>query len=269
MNDIISIKNISFSYGKNDIFKNFSLDVEKGDFVTIIGPNGSGKSTLVRILLGLEKTDGEIYINTLKMNHKNIREIMSKIGAVLENPDDQFVAETVMHEIAFSLENMQVEANEIRKKVNKMAEYIGIEDLLEKEPHSLSGGQKQLVSLAAALVIEPDILILDEAFTMLDVDTKERVYKKLIALNESKSLTIINVSHDTEDTLYGNKILVLNKGQNVLYGLKEDVLLEEKKFNNLGLSLPFMAELSIKLKYYELVDKIILDMDEMVNALWK
>ena len=224
MNEIISIKDIDFSYGKHEIFKNFSLDVEKGDFITIIGPNGSGKSTLVRILLGLEKT---------------------------------------------TVENMQVESSEIRKRVNKIAEFVGIEELLEKEPHSLSGGQKQLVSLASALAINPDVLILDEAFTMLDVETKEKIYKKIKYLNETENLTILNVSHDTEDTLNGNKILVLDNGKVILYGPKEEVLLEEKKFNNLGLALPFMAELSIKLKYYDLIDDLIFDMDEMVNKLWK
>lgn len=269
MNEIISIKDIDFSYGKHEIFKNFSLDIEKGDFITIIGPNGSGKSTLVRILLGLEKTTGEIYVNSLRMNKQNIREIMSKIGVVLENPDNQFVAETVMHEISFSLENMQVESSEIRKRVNKIAEFVGIEELLEKEPHSLSGGQKQLVSLASALAINPDVLILDEAFTMLDVEAKEKIYKKIKYLNETENLTILNVSHDTEDTLNGNKILVLDNGKVILYGPKEEVLLEEKKFNNLGLALPFMAELSIKLKYYDLIDDLIFDMDEMVNKLWK
>ena len=104
---------------------------------------------------------------------------------------------------------------------------------------------------------------------MLDVETKEKIYKKIKYLNETENLTILNVSHDTEDTLNGNKIIVLDNGKVILYGPKEEVLLEEKKFNNLGLALPFMAELSIKLKYYDLIDDLIFDMDEMVNKLWK
>lgn len=269
MNEIISIKDIDFSYGKHEIFKNFSLDVEKGDFITIIGPNGSGKSTLVRILLGLEKTTGEIYVNSLRMNKQNIREIMSKIGVVLENPDDQFVAETVMDDIAFSLENMNVDKKEIKSRVNKIAKFIGIEDILEREPHSLSGGQKQLVALASALVTDPDILILDEALTMIDLDVRDKIYKILEQVNKINKITIINVTHDMDEILYGDNLIVIDNGNIVLNGPKEYVLLEEKTFNKLSLKLPFVVELSTKLQYYGLTDHLIFDMEELVDIIWK
>ena len=265
----MTIKGINFKYGEKEIFNNFSLDIEKGTFLTIVGPNGSGKSTLVHILLGLYVTSGTIIIDNLEMNHKNIRRIMEKIGVVFENPDDQFVAETVMHDIAFSLENMKVPSKEIRRRVLEIARYLEIEDLLECEPHTLSGGQKQLVALASALVIDPKILILDEAFTMIDMDTKEKIYKILKDVNEKKEITIINITHDTEDILYGKKVLLLQDGKILEYGNIEDILLEEKTFTRIGLKLPFMADLSIKLKYYGLIDKLVFDMEEMVDLLWK
>ncbi|MBQ2407820.1 MAG: ATP-binding cassette domain-containing protein, partial [Bacilli bacterium] len=170
MKNIIELKNVNFKYGNKELFKNLNLQIERGTFTTIIGTNGSGKSTLIRIILGLLVADGEIKINNLELNHKNLKKIISKIGVVLENPDDQFVAETVMDDIAFSLENMNVDKKEIKSRVNKIAKFVGIEDILEREPHSLSGGQKQLVALASALVTDPDILILDEALTMIDLD---------------------------------------------------------------------------------------------------
>ncbi|HPF83237.1 MAG TPA: ATP-binding cassette domain-containing protein [Bacilli bacterium] len=269
MENIISIDNISFDYGNKKIFENFSLDIKKGTFTTIVGPNGSGKSTLVRILLGLMKTSGKITINGLEMNHTNIKKIISKIGVVFENPDNQFVAETVMDDIAFSLENMQVKPKEIRKRVKEISAYLGIDDILNKEPHTLSGGQKQLVALASALIIEPDILILDEALTMTDLDTRDKIYNILKDINKNKKITIINVTHEMDEVLYGNDIILLDQGKIVLNGSNEEVLENEKAFNKIGLKIPFMAELSIKLKYYGLVDKMILNLDEMVNKLWK
>lgn len=269
MEEIIKIDNINFSYGEHKIFKNFSLNINRGTYTTIIGPNGSGKSTLVRIILGLMKTDGNIIINGLELNHKNIKAIISKVGVVFENPDNQFVAETVMDDIAFSLENMQVDPKIIKGKVKEISELIGIQDILEREPHTLSGGEKQLVALASALIIEPDILILDEALTMLDMDDRNKIYNILNKVNIEKNITILNVTHDIDEVLFGNDIIVLDEGNIILNGSKELVLQEEKTFNKLGLTLPFMAELSIKLRYYGLVDHLIFDMDEMVDELWK
>lgn len=269
MEEIITMENINFSYGEHKIFEDFSLAIKKGTYTTIIGPNGSGKSTLVRIILGLIKTDGKVSINGLEMSHKNIKAIISKVGVVFENPDNQFVAETVMDDIAFSLENMQVDPKIIKQKVKDVVEFIGIKDIVEREPHTLSGGEKQLVSLASALVIDPDILVLDEALTMLDLEERNKMYDILRQVNKEKGTTIISVTHDVEEALYGTDIIVIDDGKIILNGPKELVLEEEKTFNKLGLALPFMAELSIKLRYYGLVDELVLDMDEMVNKLWK
>jgi energy-coupling factor transport system ATP-binding protein len=219
--------------------------------------------------LGLIKAEGEVTINGLEMSQKNVKTIISKIGVVFENPDDQFVAETVMDDIAFSLENMQLEPKVIRKKVKKVAKYLDIEHILEREPHTLSGGEKQLVALTSALVINPDILILDEALTMLDIDDRNKIYSILKQINQDNGVTIINVTHDMDEVLFGKDIIILDEGNIIIKGPKELVLKEEKIFNKLGMALPFMAELSIKLSYYELLDRMIFDMDEMVEELWK
>ena len=119
MKNIIEMKNINFKYGEKYLFKNFNLNIERGSFTTIIGTNGSGKSTLIRIILGLLVAEGEININGKQLNRKNLKDIISKIGVVFENPDDQFVAETVMDDIAFSLENMNVEPKEIKSRIKQ------------------------------------------------------------------------------------------------------------------------------------------------------
>lgn len=269
MDNIIRLKNLNFSYGGKVIFKDFNLDIEKGKFVSIVGSNGSGKSTLVKILVGLLKAEG--YINIYRMNlcEVNLMDIRRNVGIVFENPDNTFVAETVLDEIVFSLENLEYARSTIKSKVDKVLEYIPIKELLEKNPHYLSGGEKQLVSLASALIAEPKILILDEAFTMVDGVMKDKILKLLKKINREKKITIINVTHDMEETVFGDEIIVLNNGKIEIIGDKLEVYKEEKKLKKLGLDLPFMVDLSNKLSYYGLVDKTILDMNEMVNHLWK
>ena len=267
--NIIEIKNLNFKYSDKPVFDDFNLEIKEGTFTTIIGLNGSGKSTLLRIILGLIKCEGEIKIDNLLLNETNIKEIRKKIGVVFDNPDNQFVVETVMDDIAFSLENLQLKSNDIKRKVREIANYIGITKLLNKEPSTLSGGEKQLVALASALVHEPKILILDEALTMVDINTRKQIYNILKDIHKTRNITIINVTHEMEELLYCDDIILIDNGNIILNGPKEEVLLEEKVFNKLNLELPFMASLSIKLKYYGLVDKLMLDMDEMVNEIWK
>lgn len=267
--NIIDIKDLSFKYDEKIVFDKFNLEIEEKSFTTIIGLNGSGKSTLVKIMLGLLNSDGEIRINDISLESKSIKQIRKLIGVVFENPDNQFVAETVMDDIAFSLENLKLKPKDIRAKVKDIANYIGISHLLEREPHSLSGGEKQLVALASALVHEPKILILDEALTMVDINVRIQIYNILKDINEKQGITIINITHDIDELLYGRDIIVIDNGVIVLKGPKEEVLLEEKIFNKLGLELPFIVSLSIKLMYYDLIDKLYFDMNEMVNEIWK
>lgn len=269
MKNIISIKKMEFSYGNNKIFSNFSLDIEKGKFITLIGPNGSGKSTLIRIILGLIKSNGKIKYNDVELDTNNSKNIISKIGVVFENPDDQFIGETVESNISFNLENMQMSSSTIKKKIYSIAKYLGIDNILDRSLHTLSGGEKQLVALASALVKDPEVLILDEALTMVDLENREKIYDILKEINNEQGITIINITHDVDESLYGDTIIVIDNGKIILNGPTKDVLMEEKIFTKLGLSLPFMAELSIKLKYYGLVDEMILDMNEMVDLLWK
>lgn len=269
MDNIIMIKNLNFSYRNKVIFQDFNLDIEKGKFIHIVGPNGSGKSTLIKILLGLIKAEGYINIYCMNLCNDNIMDIRRNVGVIFENPDNAFVAETVADDIAFALENLQYSSKQIETKINKVCEYLKIEHLLNKNPHYLSGGEKQLVALAGALVTEPKILILDEAFTMIDGVSRIKLLKLLKRMCQDKKMTIINVTHDMEDTVYGDKIIVLSEGKVLFNDFKEEVYKEEKKLRKIGLELPFMVDLSNKLSYYGLVDKTILDMNEMVNHLWK
>ena len=268
MDNIISIKDVDFKYGDKVIFDKLNLDIKKGSFVSIIGPNGSGKSTLMKLIVGLYKADGEIIVDNTVMGQDTYKAIRSKIGIVFENPDNQFVAETVMDEIAFALENMNYDKKEIRERVREIGKLLDIESIMEKEPHNLSGGQKELVSLASALVLKPKILILDEAMDMIDNNKRDFVLSVLTNLNNI-GMTIINITHNSEELLYGTDIIVMNGGTVKDQGPTKELLRKEKLFKNNGLELPFVVDLSYKLKYYGLVDDIVLNMNELVNLIWK
>ena len=265
---MISIKNLEFKYRNKELFKDLNLEFEDKKIISLIGPNGSGKSTLVKILVGLYRYNGSITIDGTPLLKDNRKEIRKKIGVVFTNPDNQFVAETVMDDIAFTLENMNYKKEDIRKKIEEVTKYLGIYDILEANPHDLNSNQKQLVSLASALVHEPKVLILDEALTMLDPFDKEKILNILKELN-NKGLTILNISHDIEDTLISDYIYVLDKGKIILNGPKEEVYKEEDVLHKLGFELPFMVELSNRLIFYDLIDHVIYNMEEMVDTLWK
>lgn len=269
MSDIIKISNLSFRYPNKLVFENLDLNVRDGEWLTIVGPNGSGKSTLIRILVGLLEADGKIIIDNLDMNKDNLIGIRKKIGLVFENTDDSFVGETVADDIAFALENLAYSPIQMKEIIDDIASKLKIEHLLEKDPKLLSGGEKQKVALAAALVTNPRILIIDDALEMVDYDSKKEILSIIKELHKDKKITIITVTHSLEETYEADRMLVINNGKILIDGPVKDVLLEDKIFNRIGIEVPFMIDLSIKLKLYGILDRVITDMDEMVNTLWK
>lgn len=269
MSDIIKISNLSFSYNNKIIFDKFNLNIKEGEWISIVGPNGSGKSTLVKILVGLLETQGKIMVDNIDVNSNNIVHVRKKFGVVFENADDSFVAETVTDDIAFTLENLAYEPKEIGKIIKEIASSFKIEHLLEKEPHMLSGGEKQKVALAASLVANPKILIVDDALEMVDDKAKQEILDILNDLHKNKRMTIITITHNLEETYNADRLVVINNGSLLIDGPVKEVLKEDKIFNRIGIEIPFMVDLSLKLKLYGLIDHIILDMNEMVNTLWK
>lgn len=269
MNNIIMIRDLNFKYGTNEIFKGLDFNLTRGSWTTIVGPNGSGKSTLIRLILGLLKTESYISVTNLLLNNTNLEKIRTNIGVVFENPDNQFVGQTVMDDLAFTLENMGYSKKDIKLKIEHTALTFNLTKILNKEPHMLSGGEKQVVALATALIHNPKILILDEALTMIEQASRNQIFAMLKKLHSETDLTIINVTHDMEESVYGDDIIVLSEGKIVFNGEKEEVLTHEKELHALGLELPFVAALSLKLKYYDLIDEMIFDMNVMVDKLWK
>lgn len=263
---MIEISDLNYEYKNKVIFDNLNLSIDEGEFLFIIGPSGCGKTTLIKIVSGLIEGNFNIKINNLKID--KISEIRKNIGVALENPNNIFLAETVYDEISFKLENLNIDKNEIDKEVRKIAKDLNITELLEMTPNNLSGGEKELVEIASALIGNPDIIILDECMSMLDGVTKEYIYKYLKKLNRTNKTTIICTTQEINDILYGKRVAVIND-KKVILDSKIKNSFNEKLFKQASLELPFMVSLSNKLKYYGLVDDTIIEMNKMVNALWK
>lgn len=269
MDNMIVINKLFFKYDHKVIFNNLSLSIKKGKFTTILGNNGCGKSTLVRLLTGLENSNGSILIDGIVLNESTLSSIRRKIGVVFENPDNTLISETVMEDLAFPLENLNCSRDFIYSKINEISKYLGISHLLNRCPRDLSGGEKQLVGLGCALITGPELLILDEAFSMVDGMSKLNMLKLLRRIKKDFNVTILNITHDIEESVYCDDIFVINDGSIVIYDNKKNVYKQEKKLNELGFELPFMVSLSNKLSYYDLLDKVVYDMEDMVDLLWK
>ncbi len=175
----IEVKDLSYSYDKKHYAVNgASFNIEKGSYTTIIGHNGSGKSTIAKLMLGLlEKESGTIVIDGLELTLENLGEIRNRIGIVFQNPDNQFIGSTVRDDIAFGLENHCIEQAKMNGIIEEYASKVGMSDFLESEPTKLSGGQKQRVAIASVLAMGLDIIVFDEATSMLDPTGKSEINK--------------------------------------------------------------------------------------------
>ncbi len=263
----IEIKNLSFAYTKKDqAIKDISMTIKKGEWVSIIGHNGSGKSTLSKLLIGLLQADkGEIYIDGQQLNEDSIYDIRKKIGIVFQNPDNQFVGVTVKHDIAFGLENLCVEREEMIKLVDEFSTKVGMNEYLEREPHLLSGGQKQRVAIAGILACNSDIIILDEATSMLDPEGVNSVVELFRELKDVYHKTMITITHDLDIASLSDRIIVLKEGQVVLEGQPSEVFKHEQLLKDAYLDIPFNLKLYNEVKN----DQELSQNEGLVKALWE
>lgn len=253
----IEVKNVSYKYptSKSEVLTNVSFSVEKGEFCSIIGSNGSGKTTICNALRGFipsffkGELKGEIIIDGKNINDYSEGELASKVGFVFQNPFIQIsgVKDTVYEEIAYGLENLGIEVEEIHKRVENMLKFLQIEYLKDKNPMALSGGQKQRIALASILVMEPDVLIIDEPTSQLDPQGTEEVFET-IKLMKEMGKTIILVEHKIElIAQHSDKIVVMNKGKKVMDGNSKEIL-SNKKLLEYNTYIPQYAMLGLRLK---------------------
>ena len=266
----LEIKNLCFSYEESrPVIDDISLSIDKGSFVVILGHNGSGKSTLAKLIVGLlEKKSGQIFFDGEEIDRKNLKNLQTKTALVFQNPDNQFIGSTVEDDIAFGLENRQFPHEKMQEEIEKFAESVNMLDYLKKEPINLSGGQKQRVALAGALILRPEILILDEATSMLDPKGKSTVRKVIKKIHqENPDLTIISITHDVDEALLADKVYILSQGKLAKCGEPKEVLRDEETLLKLKLDMPFIYRVEKKLSE-ACIDSKAETLDQLVEDIW-
>lgn len=215
----IDVKNLSFSYdGEQQVLKNLSFSVESGETLVFAGLSGCGKSTLCNCLCGIIPNSidgmlkGKVIIDGQKIREQPLWETAKQVGIVFQNPDDQMICTTVEDEIAFGLENLCVEPEEIRSRVDAMMERFHIGHLALKDPSMLSGGQKKLVNIASILIMGTNVIILDEPMTGLDDESRSLVNDAIMSMKK-EGITVIAVEHDLSLAGYADRILYLRNGE--------------------------------------------------------
>jgi len=248
----IEIKDVSYHYPVKDersvwAVRKVSLCIEKGDYIALVGMNGSGKSTLAKLLNGLFLPDaGEILIDGISTNDDdNIFEIRKRVGMVFQNPDNQTVATIVEDDVAFGPENLGIPREEIIKRVDDALEAVGMSEYRSRSASRLSGGQKQRVAIAGVLAMRPEIIILDEATSMLDPSGRKEVLDVVKKLND-EGITVINITHNMEEAALADRIIVMRKSRVVIDGAPEDVF-RSGQLDACGLTLPPLAQLAKRL----------------------
>lgn len=270
---VVSFEDVSFRYDEEGTYalNQVNFSVFQGEWLAIVGHNGSGKSTIAKLMNGLLFPEsGTIHINNLLLKEENVWDIRDIVGMVFQNPDNQFVGTTVRDDVAFGLENHGIERNDMVNRVQDALEKVKMADFLDQEPHHLSGGQKQRVAIASVLALRPQIIILDEATSMLDPRGRNEVLATIRELKDKENLTIISITHDLEEAARADRIIVMNRGKVHYTGTPDEVFALNEQLLSLGLDIPFTFKMVKELERIGLnVSNQMLDEDKLVDYIWK
>ena len=249
-NKIIEVAHLKYEYPQASrlALNDLSVDINAGEWVAIIGHNGSGKSTFAKSLNGLlDLQSGSITIDGLPLSIETVWAIRRKIGMVFQNPDNQFVGATVEGDVAFGLENQGIERAEMLRRVQDAVERVGMTPFMTREPSRLSGGQKQRVALAGIIAQQPEILILDEATSMLDPKGRQEVLEAIHTLKQETNMTVLSITHDIDEAASADRIVMLDKGQVIDQGTPAEIFAYGQRLLDLGLDVPYPEKLKAAL----------------------
>ena len=255
MNKFIEFQNVSVGYEDADenvvkkyVLENLDLKIEKGSFVAVLGHNGCGKSTLAKLCNAiLVPQKGKVLVDGIDTSDEMlVNDIRQKVGMVFQNPDNQIVATIVEDDVAFGPENLGVEPEEIRRRVDDSLKRVGMYEFRNSEPHKLSGGQKQRVAIAGIIAMQPECIVLDEPTAMLDPRGRKEVMKTVKLLN-SQGITVIFITHYMDEAVQADRVVVMNEGKIILDGKPSEVFVQIDTLKSIGLDVPEATELTHKL----------------------
>lgn len=272
--EIIDVKDLQYSYDNEEknIIDNINLSVNKGEFLAIIGHNGSGKSTFAKILnLLILPKSGSIKICGIDAKDVNDPwKLRKHAGMVFQNPDNQIVATVVKEDVAFGLENIGIKHEDMQPIIDKALKSVDMYEYAERAPHLLSGGQKQRIAIAGVLAMMPDIIIFDEATSMLDPAGRAEILDVVNRINKDNGITVIWITHFMEEAVLADRIAVFNDGKIDMIGKPCEVFKNIERIREIGLDVPPMVELADFLRKNNIIiDEDVLTIDDMIEELDK
>lgn len=263
---MLSFEEVHYYYKKGQpVLEQISFNIKPGEFVAIVGANGCGKSTMAKLINGLVlPKDGSVKFNNLNTsNEEDLVHIHEQVGLVFQNPEDQFITTTVMDEILFGLENIRVPREEMLDRLHQALKSVHMEGYLEAMPHELSGGQKQRIAIAAILAMRPQMIVFDEATSMLDPVGREQIVSIMTELHR-QGMTIIHITHHMEEVLSAERMLLLHQGR-LEYDGDPLTFFETMNAADYDLQVPFAVRLHQKL---QLKAPLNADWKEMIRTQW-
>ena len=273
MEKYIEFEKVSFSYESEDsnteVLENFSLKINKGEFLAVLGHNGCGKSTVAKLCNAIEVPQrGKVIVDGIDTSDEDrLYDIRQKVGMVFQNPDNQIVATIVEDDVAFGPENLGVEPEEIRRRVDEALKSVSMYEFRHFEPHKLSGGQKQRVAIAGIIAMEPECIVLDESTAMLDPRGRQEVMNTVLKLNREEGKTVVFITHYMDEAVKADRVVVMDKGRIILDGKPKEVFAHRDLLKNAGLDVPEAAEIANELISEGIsLPSDILDIDELLEA---
>ena len=270
---IIELEDIHYRYHEDDAreaLAGVSLEIRRGEWLAIIGHNGSGKSTLAKVMNGLiEASKGSVIVNGKRLTEETVFDARRTVGMVFQNPDNQFVGTTVEDDIAFGLENIGLPREEMLERVTKVLDMVKMSEFRTKEPARLSGGQKQRVAIAGVTALEPEVIILDEATSMLDPKGRLEVISTIQKLHKEKKITVISITHDLDEAAQADRVVLMEQGQIQQIGTPKEIFKLGSKLVEKGLDVPFAEKLIEALRERGMnVPEEYFDEEGLVEWLW-
>lgn len=270
---IIELEDIHYRYHEGDAreaLAGVSLEIRRGEWLAIIGHNGSGKSTLAKVMNGLiEANTGSVVVNGKTLTEETVFEARRTVGMVFQNPDNQFVGTTVEDDIAFGLENIGLPREEMLERVTRVLDMVKMSEFRTKEPARLSGGQKQRVAIAGVTALEPEVIILDEATSMLDPKGRLEVISTIQKLHKEKKITVISITHDLDEAAQADRVVLMEQGQIQQIGTPKEIFKLGSKLVEKGLDVPFAEKLIEALRERGInVPEEYFDEEGLVEWLW-
>lgn len=267
MDKILEVNNLNYSFGDNIVFDDLQFSIKKSTTNLILGPNSCGKTTLIRCLCGIFPNKDNISVDNINLNKQNLKNYLLSIGVVFFDDPNKFLFNTVLEELSFPLENLNYNRKDISYRIDEVKKILKLNNCINKDIEQLTYFEQAKVLIGVAIMHNPKIIFLDNALNKLNREEIEELFTIFNKLKEE--ITICITSSNLEAILSFDNVIVLGNCKTLITGTPKEVLVCDNELSKLGLLIPPMIDLSLKLGFYELLDDIITDVNGMVDKLWK